>query len=269
MIKYGLPFIPAGIIGWIFTSMDRIALRNWSSFNELGLYTAAFKFVFALNIIKTSFSNFWVPISYEYYEKSSSNTLFFSKMFLTISYLMFLLATLMIMSKDLIVLILAKTYRESAVIMPFLVFMPIMWVISEISVIGINFKKKTHWHIWITTISAAVNLIGNIMLVPILGAKGAAISTGISYIVFFFLRTIISRKLYSVEYYLRKTSISIIILCCFAFYATFISYNISHIIIGITLLVCFSMLYYKQFQQIWRYGKDITISKVERLMRKA
>ncbi|HOJ89446.1 MAG TPA: polysaccharide biosynthesis C-terminal domain-containing protein [Pseudothermotoga sp.] len=86
----------------------------------------------------------------------------------------------------------------------FLILYPIMYTISETTALGINFSKKTYWHIVITGVSAFVNLVGNTMLVPLLGARGAAISTGLSYIIFFTLRTVIAQRYYSVDFDLKR-----------------------------------------------------------------
>ena len=43
IIKYGLPFVPTFIVIWIFQSIDRIAIRNYCDFAEVGIYTATLK----------------------------------------------------------------------------------------------------------------------------------------------------------------------------------------------------------------------------------
>ena len=71
-----------------------------------------------------------------------------------------------------------------------------MYTVSESTTLGIAFSRKTIYNLLISTLSAVVNYIGNFMLVGKYGALGASISTGVSYIVFFWLRTMISRKLW-------------------------------------------------------------------------
>jgi len=123
--------------------------------------------------------------------------------------------------KDLILLIMAKSYRNVSNIMPFLVLMPIMSLISETTVMGIYFRKKTYWLILVTLISSILNYFGNLVLVPTLGAKGAAISTGISYVAFMFLRTFISEKLYPIRFEINKMLLGTITIIFVAFFGTF------------------------------------------------
>lgn len=204
ILKYGIPFVPTFLIMWIFQSMDRIALRSYSTFMEIGLYSAAFKIVSVMNLIRTGFTTFWVPVAYERYGKKPDDRVFYSKMAQIIAATMFLFGALVLAVKDLIFLLLANSYRDAIYISPFLILMPVMWTISEVTVVGINFQKKPYYHIIIAAVTAIVNFVGNNLLVPLYGARGAAVSTGIAYVVLFALRTHFSVKLYQVDYKLKK-----------------------------------------------------------------
>lgn len=221
LIRYGIPFVPTFLVVWVFQSMDRMALRYYSTFTEIGLYSAAFKLVSALTLLQASFTMFWTPHAYEEYERSPDSTELFEKMFVAISFTMLLLASLAILSKDLVILILARSYHDAVFIMPFLIFQPLMYTVSEVTVCGINFKRQTYWHFWISVICALFNLAGNFLLVPAYGARGAALSTGISYILFFFLRTSISRRCHPVPYRLRRFYLLTALVCAQAFVNTF------------------------------------------------
>lgn len=263
LLKYGLPFIPTFIITWVFQYLDRIALREWCDFETLGLYTAAFKIVAALNLLKDSFTTFWVPVAYEHYEKHPNDKKFYEKMYLLVSVALFFVFILFLAFKDIIILMLNVEYRDAAMIMPFLLFMPIMYTLSEISVMGINFLKRTHWHIWIVVVAALVNLGGNFWLVPILGAKGAAISTGVAYIVFFVARTLVSIRIYKVNYHLIKTSVITMALFGFALYSTLVKFNYFHIIGAVSCLLLLVVLYYKSMKEMMVKVLDFAKKKID------
>jgi len=195
ILRYGLPLVPSMMITWIFQSMDRIGLRSWSTLTELGIYSAAFKIVAVMNLIQQGFTTFWVPLAYDIYENSRDESeKFFSKAFKYMSLIMIGFGSWVILISPLIFLLLAKSYRSAAQVAPFLVLTPVMYTTSEMTTYGINFVKRTYWHVVIASISAGVNFLGNFYLIPIFGAKGAAISTGISYIVFFLTRTFFGFK---------------------------------------------------------------------------
>jgi O-antigen/teichoic acid export membrane protein len=203
-LKYGLPFVPSSLLYWLFSSIDRISLRQYSTFTEIGLYSAAFEIVSVMQLLQSGFTTFWIPVAYEKYELNNDSKEFFKKANTIVSAILFVAGIFVLGFKDLIFLLFAKSYREASYIAPFLILYPIMYTISETTALGINFSKKTYWHIVITGVSAFVNLVGNTMLVPLLGARGAAISTGLSYIIFFTLRTVIAQRYYSVDFDLKR-----------------------------------------------------------------
>lgn len=243
IVTYGSPMVLTFLLGWLFQYIDRFFIKSYQGFSELGVYTAAFSIVSLLNVIQNSFTTFWAPVSFEKYKSNSMDYDFFKNINDIVSLVMFLCCIFLLLFKDIIVLLLGPNYREASYIMPFLVFMPVMYTISETTVIGINFKMKPKFHIIISVFALLVNLFGNILLIPKFGAEGAAIATGISYIFLFYMRTIISKKLYPVKYSIKKISIMIMILLIFSTYCTLNPFNIYVILLGATSLFVLSILY--------------------------
>ena len=262
IIKYGLPFVPTFLITWIFQSFDKLALRNYCDFTEIGLYSAAFKVVAIMNLIQTGFTTFWTPVSYESYENNPESTGLFEKVSLFISAAMFVMGMLIIVFKDVIFLLLAKSYRSAAQIAPFLILMPIMYTTSEVSVVGINFKKKTFWHMLIATVAAGCNVVGNTLLVPLYGAKAAAFTTGLSYIVFFCMRTFISKSLYPVNYHLGKFFTATVVFVIVAFINTFIGNAVCQVLSAVVGLVIVMLVYNTEV----KYALDLVIDELKRVI---
>ena len=178
--RYGTPFILSMGLTWIFQSADKISLQHLSTEEQIGLYGGAMTIVQILNAVQGVFTTFWTPVAYERYSTNPEDTKFFTKINELVSFSMLILASGLMVFKDIIVLFLGSDYREARYIFPFLVLMPIMYTISETTVLGVNFKKQTKNHIYIAVASAGTNIIGNVLLVPSLGARGAAISTGLA-----------------------------------------------------------------------------------------
>ena len=105
------------------------------------MYSAAFKVVSVMSLIQVGFSNFWTPVSYESYENDPESTGLFEKVSLFISAAMFVVGMLIIVFKDVIFLLLAKSYRQAAGISSFLLLIPIMNTTSQVTGVGIGFKN--------------------------------------------------------------------------------------------------------------------------------
>lgn len=250
ILKYSAPLMMTTLVIWLFNSFDKMAIRNWSDFNELGLYSAAYKIVAMLNALQATFTVFWTPLVYEMHEKDPRDTSLYKNAAFVISFVMFLLGVLAIAFKDVIGLLLGPQYRSAVVIMPFLIFMPVMYTISETTVLGINFAKKPRWHMYIAAISCIVNIIGNMWLVPLYGALGAAISTGFSYVLFFVLRTVVSVKYYKVEYKLMRTYGFTLILIVFAIANFAIKSTVINIGLSIIVIAILVAIYYKDLKSL-------------------
>jgi len=217
-----------------------------------------------MNLIQVGFTTFWTPTAYESYENNPESTGIFEKTSLFISAAMFTLGMLIVVFKDAIFLLLESSYRQAAGISSFLILMPIMYTASEVTVVGINFKKKTYWHMLIATISAGVNILGNFMVVPIYGAKGAALSTGISYIIFFVMRTVISKRLYKVNYHLGKFYFSTVVFVVVAFINTFVNSLFLQVLSAVIGLILVLIVYREQV----RYVFDFAIEELKKLKNK-
>lgn len=239
LFKYGTPFIFSMAITWIFQSIDRISLRAFSGYEQIGLYTGAMTIIALLSTFQGAFSTFWTPVAYEKYTKDPNNKKFFIEMNEIVTLIMLLVSIFIIALKDVVIMFIGPEYSGAEFIFPFLVLMPIMYTISETTVIGINFSKNTKYHINVAIISAVANVIGNLMLVPKYGATGAAISTGLAYVIFFIARTYYANKFYKVKYKLGKFSICIVVIYIFAAYSSMYKFNniILFLTIGSLLMV--------------------------------
>lgn len=215
IFAFGLPLVPANIIGWLFAGMDRLALRAWSDFTQIGLYSTGFKIAGVFLVVQSAFCTFWVPTAYRWYESKEAPEKF-ARVSKTISALMILAGILVILARHLIIRIFDPSYLASAILVPFLIFYPILYTISETTALGIAFSRKTVLTLITTVTCATINGIGNAILVPLYGALGAAISTAIAYLAFFWLRTILSSLVW-IKMEARRHAVNITILTIGAF----------------------------------------------------
>lgn len=210
MFKFGFPLIFSSIIGLVLSSTDKIMLRSLCTYNDLGLYSSAFKIVSVLSIIQQCFTLVWTPIALRWFAEKKDN-----KSYLvvgdTVLNVMSVVCLCILLCKDFVVFLLGNSYSEAIYIIPFLLLYPVMYTVSEVTSLGISFSRKTGYNILISAISGGVNIFLNFLLIPVFGGKGAAIATGISYIIFFFTRTYISRALWW-KFKMRKYLINFSIL---------------------------------------------------------
>ena len=100
---------------------------------------------------------------------------------------------------------------------------------------GINFKQKTSYHIYISIISMITNIIGNYFFITWFGATGAAISTGLSYGVFFVLRTYFAQKVFPIPFALKRYAVAVILVYFLEIYGSF--YCVNGILLMLALII--------------------------------
>lgn len=243
LIKYGFPLMISSSINVIFQSADRYVIGIYGTNSDVGIYASALSIINIFSIIQTSFNTIWMPTAIEHYEKEKEDKQFYANVNQIITVLMFILGLSLILIKDVIVLFLGEKYREASFILPFLIFHPIMYTISETTVVGIYFKKRPKMQVIVAIVSCVANIVGNIILVPLLGSKGAAISTGVSYIIFFALRTHLANRLYYIDFKLKKFYVTTFLVIIYAALNSFYTSGIWSVFIYIVSCSFIFILY--------------------------
>lgn len=244
LITYAYPYIISMGVTTFFQAIDKLSLNYYCTYKEVGIYASTMTLVHIFSIIQTTFNTLWAPMAVEHYTKDTEDRSFYIKGNQIITVIMFFVGISLILVKDVFAILLGEKYREAAYILPFLIFNPIMYTISETTVNGLVFMKKSKMQVVVAVGACITNIVGNTLLVPQLGCKGAAISTGLSYIVFFTLRTVLSNRYFKVDFKLKKFYILTFIVCCYAFYNTFISFNVGAIMGYFICLAILVILYF-------------------------
>ena len=262
LARFGLPIVIGTFIYSLFVIIDKIFLRYFTDFSQLGIYTAAFKIASALLILQVSFSNFWIPTAYEWYQQKKPikyYQLVSDIVMLSISILFLIL----LFSKDWIVIILSPEYEEAKYIFPFLCFYPLMMTVSETTNLGIVFSKKSYLNISVSLIALIVSIGMNLCLTPALGSIGTAIATGTAYIAFFCGRTYFSMRLWE-GFSVKKHFIVIGLLYVVSLYNIFGSNNwIQYFIILITVALILGIYHSVIRHCLTEARKEIEIKRGE------
>lgn len=264
LLKYGYPFIISMGLTTVFQAIDKLSLNYYCTYTDVGIYSSTMTLVNVFAIIQTTFNALWAPMATEHYSHDKKDRTFYQNGNQVITVIMFFCGILLILCKDVFAILLGEEYREAAYILPCLVFHPIMYTISETTVTGIAFMKKSKMQILNAGVACLTNIIGNTFLVPIFGCRGAAISTGISYIVFFSMRTFVSNKYFYVDFKLLNIYILTVAVFIYALYNTFEPFNVGSVLGFAVCLIVLISLYKTTILKIINYiiiYKDKIVSK--------
>lgn len=244
LLSYGYPLALGGIAYWGLTSIDKIMLKTYSSLDQLGIYSISISFAGAALIIQSIFSTIWAPSVFKWINQENG----IAKINIIRSHLtqiIFIIFLLFCSFAWLIDYILPNKYNDVKYIFMACLCFPLLYTLSETTVIGINISRKTYLSFLASMIALIFNIITCYFLIPKFGAFGAAVSTSLSFFVFLVARTELSiivwkkfprLKIYILSVLMITTSSLIIV---FREYIDITFYTLSTLITGIYILVYF------------------------------
>ncbi len=233
MLRYSIPLIPNRIFWWIMTSSDRYVILYMLGTGANGLYTVANKIPSILAGISGIFFNAWQLSSVEEAESENKDQ-FFSKTLQLVSLtILCFISFIMVVLRPLYSIWVDSSFYNGWQCAPLLILSFFFDCMS--TYLGTNYiaMKKTNGIFLTTLLGAVVNLILNIVLTPIIGIKGTALATLISFVITWIIRQIDTRQFVKIHYDTRTFVFPLIIVCI---QTALLSFNITNIYFQI---ICF------------------------------
>lgn len=200
MILYSMPLIANAVSWWIIQSSNKVLIQVLGSTAILGLFTVATKIPSLLNIITTIFNQAWgISAIKEYSSKEEAS--FYSSVFRKYIIVIFMACIILVtILKPFMKIYVSDDFYVSWKIVPLLLLGACFSAISSFcgALYGTVRKSK---EIMVTTIIACiVNIVINLIFIPIIGAYGAALGVLLSYVVISIIRMRDVRKIVDIDY---------------------------------------------------------------------
>lgn len=199
MLRYSIPLIPNAVCWWLTTTIGRMMITAFLGSEANGPFAVAFKIPSIVTIAVGIFIQAW---------QMSANTEFDapdfarynSKMFSFLQTISFLLAAFLALCSKLIISLMGADFQDA-------------WVYIPVMLLGIAFftfaqflgslyiaSKRTVMAFVTNLVAAVLNILGNLWLLPKMGAMGAAVSIAGSYLIFWLLRLVDTRSITKLTY---------------------------------------------------------------------
>lgn len=188
MLVFGTPLIFGGLASWGLMAMDKLFLRSFSTFEQLGIYSVAASFAGAAILVQSIFSTVWAPTVYKW-AAAGINTDKIDQVTEQILALVVFLFALSGIFSWLVTYLLPTKYSSVQYLLVACMAYPLFYTLSETTGVGLGITRRSMLSMTASIIAALVNLLGCYLLVPGYGATGAGISTAIAFWIFFFCRT--------------------------------------------------------------------------------
>ena len=190
MKRFSLPFLPAAIFFILIELSDRwfIGLLSQNTAADVGLYGAGYKIGSIMLLIVRGFNLSWQPYYLKESHTQQSMKRFgaigtdFINLMVCFSMLILLLYPIILQNKIFGIYLIGKSFWPGLTIIPIILLSYIFYGIFILQMPSIYLKNKQNWAPILWGAGFIVNCILNILLIPLFGFIGAAISTLIAYL---------------------------------------------------------------------------------------
>ena len=200
MLKYCAPLVPTVILWWIINVSNRYMITYFIDSSANGLYTAASKIPNFVILFSQIFIDAWQLSAVDEYD-SKDRASFFTKVFRVYSGGVFAVASALILFCQIITKILvAQSYYESWKYVPILIIATTYSCIVNFLASVYMAEKKSLMSLLTASSGAITNVVLGFLLVPKLGANGAAIATVCAFLMVFITRGTNTRRYIKISY---------------------------------------------------------------------
>lgn len=183
MLLFSSPLILNNISWWVVQSANKVFVELFLGASMLGIYTVATKIPSLINVFTSIFSQAWGISSVKEIEEDADSDFYSS---------VFLIYQTMIFGATIALISVTKPFMQVYVGQEFLgawVYVPILLASAAFSAIASYFGtmygalKKSVNNMLTTASGAIVNIIVNVLAIPVIGVWGAVIGTLLTYVV--------------------------------------------------------------------------------------
>jgi len=202
MLRYGIPLIPVTLGLFVLNFSDRFFLQHYANLSEVGVYSLGYKFGMVSGaLITTPFLQFWSAYMYEVVERPDGRELIARlQVYFTLVLITFTLA-LSLLSGELLRVLSPPEYWDAARMVPLVGLAYVFMGLSHFFRVGLYYTKETKYLGYAVGGCALLNLPLNLMLIPPLGAMGAALATLVSFAVLAVAVLVASHRIFPIRYH--------------------------------------------------------------------
>jgi O-antigen/teichoic acid export membrane protein len=180
--KYSLPLLPHQISIWSAGTLDRLFLNNSKGAAITGVFSVGQQFGNVVGTVAYSVNQAFVPWFFQMIEKGKEGFRKIEQMglFAVISYCL-IAFVISLFSPEILRVMVSEGFRDAWKIIPFVSF---AFVFHGVYFFFINilFIKDTGWVFVVTLSSMVIDIIFNILLIPLWGIWGCAIACFMTYV---------------------------------------------------------------------------------------
>jgi O-antigen/teichoic acid export membrane protein len=205
LLFFGVPMVLSFISVWVLQLSDRYLLSYFGSLAQTASYSVAYTLGGALSpVILGPFGLAWPSIMYTIAKRKDAAYIYkfvfrwFSIVLLVAVFALSLLAIVLLN------MLFPPAYHSAAPVIPIVAMSTMFYGIYNVFTVGIFVQRKPWFIIIFTSLAALVNVGLNIILIPLYGSMGAAVSTLLAYALLALIAYIVNQRVYPIPFEIGK-----------------------------------------------------------------
>ncbi|MBU4266022.1 MAG: flippase [Candidatus Altiarchaeota archaeon] len=197
LLRFGIPVALAGSASVIISHTDTLLLTYFTSLSEVGLYNAALPTMKLISVMGLAMRAVVFPMSSELWTKGNKEKIAsgLSMLYKYAFIVVFFISLIMFLFPEIILGILfGGEFRQAGIVLRILSVGYLIHTFASVNNITLSGIGKPKEVGKIMFSGAALNLVLNLILIPVYGMEGAAVSTLTAFIVIFILSVMRLRK---------------------------------------------------------------------------
>jgi len=199
LLRFSLPLVPSSVGVFVSLYIDRIAIKELMSLGDLGVFGVGYRVASVVGFVMVGCQAALMPLVYTYYDRADTRQQLARIFGYFVAFALLICLGLALFARDILAIFTTPAYYGAATVIPLLapaVLLAGMYIFAP----GLAIEKRTTTIAAISISVAVVNTALNFSLIPILGIRGAALSTLLSASLGFALYMVLSQRLYHVPH---------------------------------------------------------------------
>lgn len=251
-VCFCLPLVPHLLSNVILGSSDRIMIKNMCGPEEAAVYSLAYSCGMIISVLFTALNQAWEPWLFDRLNDGDNESVVKMSRYYLVFFII-LVEGAVLLSPEIMLFMGGKAYEEAIYVIPPVMagygckFAYTFYVNSE------RFAKKTAYISIGTMVAALLNIVLNLIFIPIFGYMAAAYTTLIGFLVLLFMHYYMSKKMNIVGMYDNKfvfVIIGLMIVTSVACQLLYSNFVIRYMVVG--GLIIASLLFCKKLWEVKR-----------------
>jgi O-antigen/teichoic acid export membrane protein len=219
-LKFGLPLVPSGVLGWILRLSDRLIMQQYLGMGDIGVYSLGYQLGNLVSMLGSAINSAWSPFYYRIFQEQNEEAPAIVAPIITYFVLVttFVGLVVAVLSPEIIRILAQPSYHPAQVVVPWIALSSVIRVFNWITRQGINYAKKTYWEPVLNLLGGGVSVAINLFFLPRVGYIAAAWATVIGYSIIGILAFYVSQRVHPIIYEYRR--LAILVFTAFGIFAT-------------------------------------------------